>query len=188
MKRIGLDLDSTLNNLIDVWVDMYNKDYNDNLKTFSNWDNHKDVKIECGKKIYEYLYKPGIFYSLDIAKNAKDVVEFLSKHYELYIVTAYIPETCMDKINWVKKHIPDFNLSNVVFLNKKNILNLDYLIDDGPHNIEEFGGIGIVYDRRYNRYLGDKYPRVKDWKDVKKFFINEIIKDNKAERIKNAQI
>lgn len=179
MKRIGLDLDSTLNNLTDVWVELYNNDYNDNLKYFSNWDNHNDVKIECGKKIYDYLHKPNLFYNLDIAKDAKDVVEFLSKHYELYIVTAYIPESCIDKVNWVKKYLPNFNLNNVVFLNKKNILQLDYLIDDGPHNIEEFNGVGIVYEREYNKYLGDTYPRVRNWKEIEKFFKKELVKDNK---------
>lgn len=177
MKKIGLDLDSTLNNLIDVWVDLYNTDYNDNLKSFSNWNNHNDVKPECGMKIYDYLNILGLFYNLDIAKDARDVVEFLSKHYELYIVTAYIPETCMDKVKWVKKHLPNFNTKNIVFINKKNILNLDYLIDDGPHNIEEFNGVGIVYDRLYNRYLGDDYPRVKNWKDVEKYFIKELIRE-----------
>lgn len=187
MKRIGLDLDSTLNNLTDVWIELYNKDYNDNLKYFSNWDNHNDVKPECGKKIYDYLHKPNLFYELDIIDGARETVEFLSKHYELYIVTAYIPETCVDKVNWVRKYLPNFNISNIVFLNKKNILELEYLIDDGPHNIEEFKGTGIVYDRPYNRYLGDEYHRVNNWKDIEKYFKDELIKDKKNIKTKKIE-
>jgi len=178
MKKIGIDLDSTLNNLTDVWVDLYNKDYNDNLKYFLTWDSHNDVKPECGRKIYDYLLKPQLFFDLDINPNAQEIVNFLSKHYKLYIITAYIPSSCVDKVNWVRKYLPELE-NDIVFINDKSILELDYLIDDGPHNLKTFKGTGIVYDRQYNKYLGDKYPRVNNWKDVEMFFTNELIKDNR---------
>lgn len=188
MKKIGIDLDSTLNNLTDVWIELYNKDYNDNLEYFLNWDSHNDVKSECGKKIYDYLLIPQLFYNLDINPNAKDVVEFLSKHYKLYIVTAYIPTSCNDKVNWVKKYLPEFDINNIIFINDKSILELDYLIDDGPHNIEGFKGKGIIYDRQYNKYLGDTYTRVENWKQIEKFFVRELLKDNKNYYYKKKEI
>ena len=138
MKKIGIDLDSTLNNLTGVWLNMYNNEYNDNLPYFSEWFMDKEVKRHCGKKIYDYLHLPKLFYDLDINPGARETVEFLSEHYELYIITAYIPSSCLDKVNWVKKHLPNFKIENIVFVNDKSLLELDYLLDDGPLNIISF--------------------------------------------------
>ncbi len=64
-KKIGIDLDSTLNNLNDVWLDRYNKDYNDDIKHFEKWDATYNLKPECSVKIYDYLKEPGFFYLKD---------------------------------------------------------------------------------------------------------------------------
>lgn len=174
--KIGIDLDSTLNNLERVWVERYNKDYNDNLKNWTRWEIDEIVKPECGKKIFDYLHEPGFFYNLDIKKGAKDVVDFLSKHYELYVVTAYTPDTCVDKANWIKKHNLAIDQKNIIFMNNKGLLDLDYLIDDGPHNFEEFKGTGLIFDMPYNKNMEENANRVrvKTWKDVLDFFIEEI--------------
>lgn len=181
LKKIGIDLDSTLNNLEVVWAERYNKDYDDNLKDWTKWELDEVVKPECGKKIFNYLREPGFFYNLDIKEGAKDVVDFLSKHYELYIVTAYIPETCLDKANWVKKHNLDVSQKDIIFINDKSLLELDYLIDDGPHNFNKFKGTGILFDMPYNQHLEESpvLYRVKTWKDILEFFIEEISNDEK---------
>ena len=70
LKKIGIDLDSTLNNLDKVWLDRYNNDYNDNIKEWSQWDMEKIVKPECGKKIYNYLHEKNFFLNLDIQPNS----------------------------------------------------------------------------------------------------------------------
>lgn len=185
MKKIGIDLDSTLNNLEEVWLKRYNKDYKDNIKEWSQWDMEKVVKKECGNKIYDYLHEPGFFLNLDIKPNAKNVVESLSKDYELYIVTAYSPDTCMDKTKWVEKHGLNIDVKNIIFINNKGLLDLDYLIDDGPHNFENFKGTGLVFDMPYNKEIEDsqKRIRVKSWKEIEKFFKQENKKDKIVEMI-----
>src|ERR1035437_6639185 len=184
-KKIGIDLDSTLDNLETVWLEKYNEDYNDNLKEWDNWELYKVIKPECGKKIFDYLREPGFFYNLDIKKDAKEVVAFLAEHYDLYIVTAYIPETCLDKTNWIKKHNLAIDQKNIIFINNKGLLQLDYLIDDGPHNFKDFKGKGVLLDMAYNRMLQESstLKRVKTWKDILGFFIEEV---NIDEYIKEA--
>lgn len=176
-KIIGIDLDSTLNNLEVVWLNRYNQDYNDNLKEWSKWEVDEFVKPECGKKIYDYLHEPNFFYNLDIKPNARKVVNFLSKHYELYIVTAYTPDTCVDKTNWIKKHKLNIDPKNIIFINNKTILKLDYLIDDGPHNFSRLNGtMGLLFDMPYNQKLEESktLKRVYTWEDVLDFFIEEL--------------
>lgn len=175
-QKLGIDLDSTLNNLEEIWLKKYNEEYKDNLKEWSTWHIHNHVKPECGKNIFKYLHEPNFFYDLDIRENAKDVFEYLNEYFDIYIVTAYTVDTCVDKVNWVKKHLPTFNIENVIFCNDKSVLNLDYLIDDGPHNILGFKQIGIVYDMSYNINLPSNYLRVKNWLDIKTLFENNFIK------------
>ena len=194
-KKIGIDLDSTLNNLEEVWVNRYNEDYNDNIVQFGRWDVHNTVKPECGAKIYNYLTEPQFFFNLDIKKDAKEVVHFLSKKYDLYVVTAYVPEACMDKTNWIKKQNLSINPKNIIFINNKGLLgsSLHYLIDDGPHNFEYFKGTGLIFDMPYNQDMekNNKRIRVKNWSEIKTVFENELTKKEYLtlqERIVNAYL
>ncbi len=130
-QKLGIDLDTTLNNLNEVWLKQYNEDYDDNLTEFATWNVDKHVKPECGQKIFSYLHEPDFFYNLDIREDASEVVDYISKYFDLYIVTAYSVDTCVDKVKWVEKYLPYFDVRNIVFCNDKSIPNLEYLIDDG---------------------------------------------------------
>lgn len=175
MKSIGIDMDCTLNNLFDVWFSRYNKDYNDTLSVLPKWDIIKYVKPECGEKIFDYIHEPGFFSSLGIQEDAASIVEWLYKQYDVYIVTAYTSDTCTDKTKWVQKNLPFFDVDKILFCNNKGLLNLDYLIDDGDHNIKAFRQKGIIYDYPHNKYLDPiKYPyRAHNWKEVKKIIKND---------------
>ena len=171
MLSVAIDLDTTLNTLNDDWIKLYNEDFNDNLTSqdFTDWDMTKFVKPECGKLIYDYLKIPGFFRNLGVQQNAQQVTEWMAKEFDLYIATAYVPEACLDKCKWVDEHFPHIGSSKVIFINDKNKLNADYLIDDGPHNIEAFKGIGMIFDQPYNRHIEGKL-RVYDWLEIGRYF------------------
>ena len=85
---------------------------------------------------------------------------------------------------WLKKHFTFIKQENIIFINDKSLLHLDYLIDDGPHNIEDFKyGLPIVYDMPYNEYLEDcnVFTRVKNWLEIKQWFTDEIEYQNKID-------
>ena len=171
MKRtLGIDLDDTSNNLCDVWIERYNKDYNDNITEFWDWDCTKCVKPECGEKIYDYLSEPLFFYNLGIKDNAREVIDLLFEEFEIYIVTSYRAKTCVDKTNWIKKYLPNIKVENIIFCNNKGLLNLDFLIDDGLHNIEAFKQKAIIFNHAHNKdYNGDEV-RVNNWLEIKELF------------------
>jgi 5'(3')-deoxyribonucleotidase len=176
MKVIGVDLDSTLNNLDEVWIERYNKDYNDNLTVddMISWDVTQYVKPECGVKMYDYLKEPGFFRSLGIKKHAKEVMKFLYQYYEVYIVTSAHPNVVADKFAWVQEHLPFIDAHHFVPLHHKHRFKMDYLIDDGPHNFDQFDGIGILMDMPYNQHLRNKYIRCYNWIDVYEYFNSQI--------------
>lgn len=180
-KSIGIDLDSTLNNLDDIWLEFYNKDYNDNLirENLTNWDIASIVKPECGQKMFDYLLQPGFFKNLGIQQNAYEVTKWLSNLFDLYIVTAYHPKTCFDKAQWVEKFLPHIPVKNIIFCNHKGLIRTNFLIDDGGHNIIDFNesnrfGMPIVFNAPWNQHLGNKFIRVKDWLEIREV-IEELI-------------
>jgi 5'(3')-deoxyribonucleotidase len=181
-KSIGLDLDTCLNNLEHQWLSDYNRDYNDNLtpEDLLTWDTWKYVKPECGKKIYDYLKKPGYFKNLSPQPYAQETVKWLSQYFDLYIVTAYHASTCQDKTDFILANYPEINERNIIFLNNKGLIMLDYLVDDGPHNVEVFKGKSILMDMAYNKFLGNKYIRCHDFRDVKKYFEEVLEQDRRT--------
>jgi len=152
--RIGIDLDDTINNLVNKWIEIYNQDYNDNLKIedIKTWDIADYTKI--GKSFYAYL-DSNIFKHLSIKSGASEVIEKLCKEHEVYIVTAnasYNKGVCDDKVDFIKKFMPFFPIKNIIFINNKSLLDLDILIDDGLHNFEGFKGFKkVVFDRPWNK-------------------------------------
>lgn len=172
MIRIGVDLDSTLNNLEEVWIQRYNQDYDDNLtvENMIDWDPTKYVKPECGIKIFDYLKEPGFFRNLDIKPHGRDVMEFLHDHFDVYIVTSSHPKTVGDKWDWVEQHLPFIPSKNFIPLHEKHLFDIHYLVDDGPHNFEKFKGTGILIDMPHNRHVRNRYIRVNSLLEVKRYF------------------
>ena len=152
--KIGIDLDDTINNLVEVWIDRYNKDYSDNLKIedIETWDIGDYSKI--GKNFYNYLGDGETFKNLSVKDGAANIIEKLCEQHEVYIVTAnasYNKGVCDDKVNFIKKFMPFFPIKNIIFINNKSLLNLDILIDDGLHNFEGFKGFKkVVFNRPWN--------------------------------------
>lgn len=173
--KIGIDLDNVLNDLNNKWLHLYNSIHNDNLKLedIKGWYIHKYTKI--GTKFYDYL-NDELFKILDPLPYAIEVTEKLSEKHELYIVTATAPQHLRTKAKWLEKYYPHIPLKNLISTQRKDLVNVDLLIDDAPHNIINFPNKTIVIDYAWNRNLDKEYTRVKNWLEIKK--IVELIVDN----------
>ena len=166
--RIGIDCDDVINNLVEVWIEKYNLDYNDNIKIedIKTWDIGDYTK--AGKDFYKYLGDGETFKNLSIKDGAAEVIEKLCENNEVYIVTAnasYNTGVCDDKVNFIKKFMPFFQIKNIIFINNKSLLDLDVLIDDGLHNFEGFKGRKIVFDRPWNRDYKERHWRMPEWNE-----------------------
>lgn len=175
-KTIGIDLDTTLNQFDISLLNKYNSDYDDSLtpEDLVSWETHTLVKEECGKQIWDYLLEPGFFLDLGVQPNSQSVTRWLAEHYDLYIVTAYKAENCLEKREWIKNHFPHIPADRIMFVNNKGLVATDYLIDDGPHNISAFRNKGVLVDAAYNKELEGNYTRVYDWIEIRDYFISEL--------------
>jgi len=176
-KRILIDLDDTLNRLVTKWLSVYNKEFNDSLckEDILSWDIVSYVKPEAKDHFFKYVVEPDFFLDMDVQPNAIEVTKKLAENYELFVVTAYSPEACLSKHRWLRENFPHIPEQNILFCKSKGIIRADFMIDDGLHNIEDFvkanpNGIPIVFDAPWNRNVGGKYVRAKDWQEVWEWF------------------
>lgn len=171
MKRIGVDMDGVLCDLLHPWIKAYNKDYNDNFKTdmITNWYWHEGLK--CGEEIYKYLQEDYIFTQAPVIKNSQIVLHKLHEKYEIFIVTAHTyAKNVIPKERWLKKHFPFIPDSNYVFVKNKSIVNVDVMIDDRVENLDSIEcPEKILFTASHNK-LETKYTRVNNWLEIAKYF------------------
>lgn len=123
------------------------------------------------KNIYDYC---------TIAPHAKEVIEALSKKYDLYIGTSYlyreIPEECgyilEQKHNFLVKEFPFIRPDKYVFLSNKSLLQTDIKIDDRIDNLTNTKR-KILFSAYHNEKISDEelkkqgVERAKDWLAIK---------------------
>lgn len=163
---IGVDLDSVLNNLNEVWINVYNEKYNDSLtlEDIKCWDMSKYVK--CGNEIYNILDETHLE-NLQPQPYAIEVTKRISEKHKIFVVSASEYYNVPVKVRWLNKHFSHIKTENIIFCHDKSLLSgLDMLIDDGLHNITSFSRNVIVFDQRWNRDAPDFYPRAKNWLEI----------------------
>lgn len=189
-KIILVDIDGVVANLGDTWLERYNRDYNDNLTDhdIKSWATHEYVKPECGNDIYKYLEDDDLYDDVKIIKRAawgiaeiqsmgvyRTVFATSTPHYQggrkhrLLIEYGILPDTPFHK--------------DYAEIHDKSLIDCDYIVDDGLHNLEVSSGKGIIFDQPWNREKSNpdidfsNYVRAYGWKDVVTFFRQERVKE-----------
>jgi|GEM_PF-2297474 len=162
--RIGIDVDSVLNDLHEPWLARYNRDYDDALcrDDFHDWDMTRFVKPACGPKIFEYLKDPAVFTECPVLPGAVEATEKLvdarwpdgQPVFDVWTVsTAVFLDNALAKGEWLETHFP--HLTNQVWVKSRNsgkgIANVDVLIDDRFDNFRDFRGLGFLFAYPWNR-------------------------------------
>ena len=170
---IHFDLDGTCVDIIQNWLSIYNKDYDDNLteEDIKEYGLHPFVKKECGDKIYEYLVNEGFFIK---AKPELDAIELIGKLKERGHDIFFATKTPLnsktafyEKCQWIDLHIPKIGKEKVISIRQKGLLKGDILIEDYEENFQNFEGLKILIDRPWNRHAKENgFVRCKNWKEV----------------------
>lgn len=170
MKRILVDVDAVVADLMPVWLSLYNKDFNDKLepKDIFKWSIHEIVKPECGTDIFGYLELPNLYDEVKPIDGAISGVHWLRQHaYDVRFVTSGVFES---KIRWLGRHglllgenylySPD-----VVVTHDKSVINADIMIDDNIKNCQNFKGKSILFAQPWNDE-NSHFFRADNWADV----------------------
>jgi len=162
MKKITLliDLDCILVNMLPAWLDKYNDDTGENIKVSDVID--YDVRSICRdiEALDKIIHEPGFFNDLVPMPHGPSIItKLMTEGYDIVFVTQ-APRgsdfAIRDKKEWIRKHFSDFNLENVVFCHRKELIRGDLLFDDKPSHLRKWfknnsGGYVATIDWPYNR-------------------------------------
>lgn len=126
----------------------------------------------------------------EMLPGAKEVIEELNKHYDVYIGTSYvfrdIPHESSvilkQKCDYLKKELPFITPFQYIFLYDKSILNIDIKIDDKPDNLTNCER-KILFNAWHNNNLTEDelnelgIERVNSWYEIKEKLIDNINND-----------
>lgn len=180
--KIGIDQDWVLAKLTKKWLEYYNAIFDDNLKAedLKGWAIKEYVKPEAKEFILKILDIPGFYRDLEVTKDSQRVLRKLQEQgHELFIVTDPFTKMSMQsKHEWLQENFPFIKKENYVFTSRKDLLDLDVLIDDGVHNCESFKGMPLLFDTPYN-VEQEGFFKVKNWVHIEHVF------DDNLEQVKD---
>jgi 5'-nucleotidase len=127
--------------------------------------------------VHRYVHTSGFFRSLPLIPGSVNAVKTLTKHFDLYIVSAAMefPLSLYEKKQWLEEYFPFVSWKNIVFCGDKSIIKTDYLIDDHLKNLDNFSGISLMFTASHNVNF-NQHQRLNNWEEILKYF--EIIVQN----------
>ena len=140
---IGVDIDGICADLHTPWINWYNDRWYDTLTLadLTVWGMHQIVKPECGQHIYDFLNDATLYEHIEPHAGAAAAVAELQRagHDVVAITWSYAEDSLPGKIRWIQRHL-NLGRSNIITGERKELLSLDVLIDDAPHNLRRYRG------------------------------------------------
>lgn len=185
---VGVDLDSTVLDLLNPWLGRYNEEYDGNatIADLHTWNIYEHVPI--GKEVDKYLEEPHLFRSLEAYPNALEALKRIhDAGHEIHILTAPArdEQTAADKLWWCRQHLPFLDRTAVQLIHQKHRYDCDILIDDAPGHIEKHAarwpnafraGIAFPYNAAVAHLMDLRAESYLDpgaaWKQIEEFVFN----------------
>ncbi len=152
--RVGLDVDDTLYECNSYALEIINKRHPDEepitLNEITGWGN-------CGRRADERiaLYSdPEFVATQPIIPGAQKFVRELAKHCDVFFITA-VPACCMSaRAQRLIHDFPEIPPQNIVIGTRKEIMQLDILLDDAAHNISKSkAAYPVLFRKPWNIHL-----------------------------------
>lgn len=150
---IGLDVDDVLLPCSIQAVEWVNRDKRLDpplsLDEIESWSLKTRAKI-----IYEYFDRRDFFEAQEPLPGAQEFVKKLMKKGEVFCVTAIKPEFMDIRVKQVLKFFPWIKEENIIPAYRKDVIKLDFLLDDGAHNIlNSSAKFPVIFRRPWNRNI-----------------------------------
>lgn len=165
-KIIAIDMDDTIADLYTPTLEDHNEKFPSHKLTFEQLEGYNDSIYHPDYDIEGFFKHSGVFSRLKLIDDyVLDEMKKINEEYDLIILTAALPESVLDKWNWLQEYMPFIKKENFITANRKDLINADLLIDDAKHNIEKWSQTGkpaIVIDYHWNqecKNLKNVYPK-----------------------------
>lgn len=180
--NIGIDIDCTVFDTITPILDYIGKFHGVKFKK----EQIHEVNIEKSLNISKKLTMEAVDFAvenenLEIYKDAKEVIQWLAEHYNIYFIT-YRPFTVR---KYTVKLLNTLDIDYHITYTKREFGKTSHIIgrkigvfiEDEATTIRDIAKVTdctcLVYDHPWNKRVlqNDKIIRVHNWKEIKDFFI-----------------
>jgi 5'(3')-deoxyribonucleotidase len=175
MKKLTIliDMDDTIENLVDVWIEFLNKKHGTNVHRDDviKWDISEAFPSLSLGDIYAPLSSEELWETVTTLPGAvENMQRLISDGHKLVIVTASHQDTVPLKLNNVLfKYFPFITMDDVIIAKQKQLINGDILIDDAPHNLEGGSYKGILMSAPHNKSYNAQangFIRANNWDEI----------------------
>lgn len=170
---ILVDLDDTLENMCEVWVDELNKRYNLSvtMDDVTQWDMTKVFPMLTQEQIYQPFIDVELWKRLNPLPNAVEYLKrIIDDGHDIWIVTASYYAMLGTKLdNTLFKHFSYISPKNVITACNKQMIKGDIMIDDAPHNLEGGDYFKILVNAPHNKTFDESTigaVRAKSWREI----------------------
>jgi 5'(3')-deoxyribonucleotidase len=153
-------MDEVLNLMSKHAIDHYNRDFDDDF----DWKDNKswwwDDAPKADRRYFEELMNSeGFFYDTEPQEDGIYYMQkLIGEGHDVKILTFPLWNgiCAKEKEQWIRKHIPKFNIENTFMVKEKWLLAGPgmVLLDDNMDNLikwSEYGGIAVAYNHTFNQ-------------------------------------
>ena len=188
-KRIMVDMDDV------ITTGGFLHLINEYLKTNYTEDNSESFYMQDivpnKDEFFKWFKTHNMYDYCSLTPNVYEVLEKLSKNYEIFIGTSYIIRDIIkdtafllpQKYEFLINTFPFINPNNIIFLGNKSVLNCDIKIDDRIDNLDG-AKTKILFTAWHNKNISKDelnskgIKRANNWKEIENIFLKEGININ----------
>ena len=183
-KSIMVDMDDVITT--GGFLYLINKYLNTNYTEEDFQDFYMQDIISDKEAFFKWFKNYNMYDYSTFISDVKEVLEDLSKKYEIFIGTSYIIKDIIkdtgflleQKYNFLVENFPFINPYNIVFLGNKSVINCDIKIDDRIENLDG-AKTKLLFTAWHNKNISqdelDKkgITRVNNWKEIKDILLKD---------------
>lgn len=145
--RIGIDVDNVVLDFTERFIECFYEETGLLLtrEEITNWnfknyidDKYKDNKNICGEMVNEMLFSVRLITNMKYKAKSRETIFDMAKNnkVEIVFITALSENLINIRKDWFANNFKDINYE-LHFESKKSNIQIDYLLDDGIHNLDE---------------------------------------------------
>jgi 5'-nucleotidase len=174
MKSIAIDMDNVIVDIESQYIEWYRGKFGVTIPREQLMGKPETKGFPDSDAVYNFLFTPEFFRTAKPLPGALEVVQQLTKQFEVYIVSAAMefPQSLTEKFEWLREYLPVISWNNIIFCGDKSVIGTDYMIDDHVKNLDTFRGKGLLFTACHNVNISG-HTRLNDWSEVLHWFQKE---------------
>ena len=171
--RILVDMDDTIEQLLQAWLDGLNRQYGRNVAydDIMDWDLTKAYPGLSFQEVYGVPLQPGFWKTVKpIPGAAEGLKKLMDDGHEVFIVTATPYQSVQEKMGDLLFHyFPFLKWDQLIITFRKQMIKGDVMIDDGVHNLEGGDYVKILMSAPHNLSYdaeANGMIRVRNWTEI----------------------